>query len=107
MPLLSPAEVNSKLSKFPDWRLVDGKTIERSFTLKNFVTVLAFVNKVGELAEAADHHPDILIHNWNKVKISLSSHSAGGLTTKDFNLAWQVDESFCRLYETPLFCCSY
>ena len=94
MALLSPAEVNSKLSKFPGWQLVKGKIIERSFTLKNFVTALAFLNKVGELAEAADHHPDILIHNWNKVKISLSTHSAGGLTAKDFSLAGQVDEEF-------------
>ena len=94
MALLSPAEVNSKLSKFPGCRLVEGKIIERSFTLKNFVTALAFVNKVGELAEAADHHPDILIHGWNKVKISLSTHSAGGVTAKDFSLAGQVDENF-------------
>jgi 4a-hydroxytetrahydrobiopterin dehydratase len=94
MALLTSAEVTSKLSQFPEWQLADGKTIERSFTLKNFASALAFVNKVGELAEAADHHPDILIHGWNKVKISLSTHSAGGLTAKDFNLAGQVDESF-------------
>jgi 4a-hydroxytetrahydrobiopterin dehydratase len=52
---------------------------------------MAFVNRVAELAERANHHPDILLHNWNEVRLTLSTHSAGGLTDLDFQLAEQVD----------------
>jgi 4a-hydroxytetrahydrobiopterin dehydratase len=52
---------------------------------------MEFVNAVGELAEAANHHPDILLHGWNKVRLSVTNHSAGGLTEADFQLAGAVD----------------
>lgn len=67
----------------------NGKEITRTYKFKDFKEALAFVNRVAELADAADHHPDIDIR-WNKVKLTLSTHSAGGLTEKDFALARQI-----------------
>ena len=72
----------------PGWEN-NGKEITRTYKFKDFVEALAFVNKVAGLAEAADHHPDIDIR-WNKVRLTLSTHSAGGLTDKDFALALQI-----------------
>ncbi len=71
------------------WEPAEGK-ITRTYKFAGFKEALAFVNRVGELAEAADHHPDILIL-YNKVRLTLSTHSAGGLTEKDFSLARQID----------------
>ena len=74
-----------------DWR-EEGDAIVRDFELKDFAAAMAFVNQVGEMAEGANHHPDILIHGWNKVRLTLSTHSEGGLTDKDHALARRIDE---------------
>jgi 4a-hydroxytetrahydrobiopterin dehydratase len=66
-------------------------TIVREWTLADFAAALAFVNRVGALAEAANHHPDILLHGWNRVRLELSTHSQGGLTEADFALAREID----------------
>lgn len=71
------------------WELKDN-SIVKLYKFKDFLEAMRFVNRVAEQAEAADHHPDILIR-WNKVTLTLSTHSAGGLTEKDFNLAAQID----------------
>ena len=76
------------MESVPGWEN-NGKEITRTYKFKDFAEALAFVNKVGQMAEAADHHPDILI-NYNKVRLTLSTHSAGGLTDKDFSLARQI-----------------
>ena len=73
-----------------DWR-VEGDAIVREFELKDFATAMAFVNGVAGLAEAANHHPDILNHGWNKVRLTLSTHSADGLTQSDLDLARGID----------------
>jgi len=72
------------------WR-DEGDALVRDYELADFAAALAFVNAVGELAERANHHPDILIHGWNKVRLTLSTHSAGGLTEADRALARQID----------------
>jgi len=72
----------------PGWEN-NGKEITRAYKFKDFAEAMAFVNKVAGLAEAADHHPDIDIR-YNKVRLTLSTHSAGGLTEKDFSLALQI-----------------
>jgi 4a-hydroxytetrahydrobiopterin dehydratase len=72
------------------WRRRD-EAIERDVECESFVDALAFVNAVGELAEAANHHPDILIHAYKHVRLTLSTHSAGGLTEGDFALARAID----------------
>jgi 4a-hydroxytetrahydrobiopterin dehydratase len=69
----------------------DGDSIVRELELKDFAGAMAFVNAVGELAEGANHHPDILLHGWNKVRLTLSTHSEGGLTQNDLDLARGID----------------
>ncbi|HLA42364.1 MAG TPA: 4a-hydroxytetrahydrobiopterin dehydratase [Aggregatilineales bacterium] len=83
------AQIMEKLAGLPEWSLEDD-SIKRKFTLTSFPAALVFVNTVGHLAEAADHHPDILVQ-WKHVTLTLSTHSAGGLTAKDFDLARQID----------------
>jgi 4a-hydroxytetrahydrobiopterin dehydratase len=89
MALLSHSEIEKELGNLKDWKL-EGKEIVKVVELKDFVHAMGFVNSVALLAEKANHHPDIDIR-WNKVKLALSTHSAGGLTEKDFNLAKQID----------------
>ena len=85
MRTLSAQEVASLLGALPEWRIEKGE-LTRTFTFKDFLAALAFVNRVGERAEAVGHHPDIDIR-YNKVRLGLVTHDAGGLTTKDFDLA--------------------
>jgi 4a-hydroxytetrahydrobiopterin dehydratase len=69
----------------------EGEEIVRDRTFKDFAEAIAFVNRVAETAEEANHHPDILVHGWNKVRLSLTNHSAGGLTAVDFEMAAKFD----------------
>jgi 4a-hydroxytetrahydrobiopterin dehydratase len=89
MAALSKAEIHEKLKKMPHWTHA-GKALQKKFTFKSFMPALAFVNKLAEAAESAGHHPDITIQ-YNAVGISLSTHSEGGVTEKDFALACQID----------------
>jgi 4a-hydroxytetrahydrobiopterin dehydratase len=73
-----------------DWR-EEGESLVGDFKFKDFAGAMAFVNQVGELAEGANHHPDILIHGWNKVRLTLSTHSEGKVTQADHNLAAGID----------------
>jgi 4a-hydroxytetrahydrobiopterin dehydratase len=86
---LSQQEVNARLASLPGWQL-EGGEIVRSFAFKDFREALSFVNRVGEAAEAAGHHPDIDIR-YNRVRLALVTHDAGGLTQKDFDLAAQAN----------------
>ena len=90
MPSLSQSEIDTRLKSVPDWR-IEGGELMRTFTYQDFRAALAFVNKVGDLAEKAGHHPDIDIR-YNKVRLGLVTHDAGGLTSKDFDLAASVDK---------------
>lgn len=89
MPPLSDSEIKSRLATVPDWQIESGELV-RTFLFKDFRASLAFVNKVGDLAEAAGHHPDIDIR-YNKVRLALVTHDAGGITQKDFDLAAAAD----------------
>jgi 4a-hydroxytetrahydrobiopterin dehydratase len=91
MALLSETEVQEGLARLNGWRLVEGSAIERDFELADFAAGLQLIQRVGALAESANHHPDILLHGWNKVRLTLSTHSAGGLTEADFSLAGEID----------------
>jgi 4a-hydroxytetrahydrobiopterin dehydratase len=86
MALLTQDEITKNLSSLSSW-MQEGNQITKQFQIKDFVEAIAFVNKVGAEAEKIDHHPDIFIHSWNKVKITISTHSEGGITKKDFQLA--------------------
>jgi 4a-hydroxytetrahydrobiopterin dehydratase len=90
MTLLSDAEIERRLEG-RRWAR-EGPSIAREWKLADFAAAIAFVNRVAALAEAANHHPDILVHGWNKVRLELCTHSAGGLTAADFALAEQIDE---------------
>lgn len=83
--LLGEAEIQKKVSQLSGWTL-EGKKIITQKVFKDFIEAIAWVNKLVEPAEAANHHPDISI-SYNKVTVSLTTHDAGGLTAKDFALA--------------------
>ena len=70
----------------------EGNEIVREWQFKDFAEAMAFVNRVAAAAEEANHHPDILVHGWNKVRLSLTNHSAGGLTEPDFEMAERIDQ---------------
>jgi 4a-hydroxytetrahydrobiopterin dehydratase len=89
MPLLSQEEVDRRLAG-GDWSRA-GEAIVHERKLADFAAAIAFVNAVADLAERANHHPDILVHGWNRVRLTLSTHSQGGLTEADFELAARID----------------
>ena len=88
MDTLSDAEITQRLASLPGWER-HGSRIRRTFSFDDFKGSMAFVNRVAELAEAADHHPDVDIR-YSKVTLTLSTHDAGGLTGRDFDLAGKV-----------------
>jgi 4a-hydroxytetrahydrobiopterin dehydratase len=87
--LLTEEEITSRLDGL-EWTH-EGVEIVREWKFKDFAEAIAFVNRVAEAAEEANHHPDILVHGWNKVRLSLTNHSAGGLTEADFAMAKKFD----------------
>ncbi len=89
-PSLTSEKVKNLLTELSSWREAQNK-IEREFKFKNFKEALEFVNKVGKIAEDEGHHPDILLHNWRNVKISLSTHAVMGLSENDFIVASKID----------------
>jgi len=89
MSILSEAEVAARLERLPGWSVVNGE-IRKTFQVPSFPAALVFVAAVGQLAETADHHPDIDVR-YRKVTLTLSTHSAGGLTEKDFALATKIE----------------
>jgi len=89
MATLSDTEVKNALGGLPGWELTGGEIV-KEYKFADFAGALAFVNRLAERAEAANHHPDIDIR-WNKVRLALATHSEGGLTQKDFDLARQIE----------------
>ena len=93
MSSLGEDSVARMLQEVPQWRVSeDGTRITRDFKCKDFATAVALVNRVAALAEEEGHHPDILIHGWNKVKIETWTHAIHGLSENDFILAAKIDE---------------
>jgi 4a-hydroxytetrahydrobiopterin dehydratase len=92
IPRLSPAEVRDQLAALPEWKLTpDGQRIRREWRVKDFTTALDFFNRVGQIAEQEDHHPDLHLTGYRQVAIELSTHAAQGLTMNDFILAAKID----------------
>ncbi len=89
MSLVSVDEIEAFLESHSDWGL-ERKEISRTYIFKDFSESMGFVTRVGLVAEKADHHPDIDIR-WNKVTLTLSTHSEGGLTARDLTLADDAD----------------
>jgi 4a-hydroxytetrahydrobiopterin dehydratase len=92
MGLLNASDLRNQLASHPAWN-IDRQSLVRQFVFPDFSKALEFVNKVGAEAEVMGHHPDIEIH-YNKVRLSLVSHDAGGLTNRDFKLAAAIDNLF-------------
>ena len=90
MALLNDDKIAARLESLDDWRR-EGGEIVKDFKFEDFRAAMAFVNRVADAAEERNHHPDILIHGWNKVRLSVTNHSAGGLTEADFELAAAAD----------------
>jgi 4a-hydroxytetrahydrobiopterin dehydratase len=89
MPLLDDAAIEEGLQALPGWER-RGNEIGKTFVHADFAAAMAFVNRVADAAEQANHHPDIDIR-WNKVSLALSTHSQGGLTAKDLDLARRIE----------------
>ncbi len=88
---LSPAEIGDRLKGLPGWRLDDG-AIVREYQTDGWPTTLMLVNAIGFFAEAADHHPDLAV-SWGKVQVKLWTHSAGGVTASDMELAQLIEQT--------------
>jgi len=86
---LSESEIEAGLTNLNGWELRDGR-LRKQFTFRTFLRAIVFVNSVAYLAESAGHHPDITI-NYNRVTLRIITHSAGGLTDRDFSLASEID----------------
>jgi 4a-hydroxytetrahydrobiopterin dehydratase len=87
--LLSEDEIASRLDG-SQWHR-EGDEIVREWQLGDFAEAMSCVNRIAEAAEEANHHPDIFVHGWNKVRLSLTNHPAGGLTEADFEMAGRID----------------
>lgn len=86
---LSGEEIEKKLGDLKEWTAASDK-LAREFAFENFAAALAFVNRIGAIAEARDHHPDILF-GWGYAEIFITTHDAGGITENDFALARAID----------------
>jgi 4a-hydroxytetrahydrobiopterin dehydratase len=89
MALLQDDEIDRRLEG-REWRR-EGNEIVRDLQFEDFAAAMAFVNRVADAAEAANHHPDILLHGWNRVRLAVTNHAQGGLTEADFALADRID----------------
>ncbi len=94
-PALDPAAARARLWHVPDWTLVFPH-LTRAFVLRDFRAALAWINRVGMLAEQEQHHPDFHLTGWNRVELVLWTHAGGGLHDNDFVLAKKIDELWAR-----------
>jgi 4a-hydroxytetrahydrobiopterin dehydratase len=88
---LDAESINTFLKLIENWEVLEERLLQRKYKFKNFGEALKFVNKLGELAEKEKHHPDIYLYNWNRVRVSLTTHSIKGLTTNDFIMAQKIN----------------
>jgi 4a-hydroxytetrahydrobiopterin dehydratase len=88
--LIQESDIHSQLGD--GWRYdTEKKMITKEYLLADFGAAVGFISAIEPLANAADHHPDILLHGYRKVRVMLSTHSAGGITANDINLAKEID----------------
>lgn len=89
--VLSQGEIDAQLLQLPQWKN-KGIAIEREFIAPHFAGAIAYINAIAVLAEVANHHPDMLLHGWNRVRITLSTHDEQGITERDIALAREIDK---------------
>jgi 4a-hydroxytetrahydrobiopterin dehydratase len=90
--LLEEEEIEQRTDELGDWEREGNSAIQKVFEFEDFTAAIKFVNEVAKLADRYDHHPDIDIR-WNRVKLVLSTHSEGGLTARDFDVAGEIEQS--------------
>lgn len=90
MTLLAPEQLTAQLQALAGWEVKDGQ-LTKTYTVISFPLAIVFIGAIGQLAEAMGHHPDLHLRGYNKVTVELSTHSAGGITAKDFELAAQIE----------------
>jgi len=88
--ILSKEEIEVHLDNLQMWHLKENQIVKELAT-SNFVSAIGLLNSIAVLSETCNHHPDLMIYGWNKVRITLSTKDKGGLTIKDINLAKQID----------------
>jgi 4a-hydroxytetrahydrobiopterin dehydratase len=93
---LTDAELAAALSELSDWER-DGETLRRTVRCADFGQAITLVNAVAEAAEAADHHPDILVHGYRRVTLTLTTHAAKAVTRRDVELATEIDRIAGRI----------
>ncbi|MBP3958128.1 4a-hydroxytetrahydrobiopterin dehydratase [Gemmata sp. G18] len=92
-PAFTKDQITEHLTAVPEWKLTeDGKSIRRKYKFKDFVTAMAFLQKVAVLAEEEEHHPDLHLTGYKNVAIELSTHAIGGLSANDFIVAAKIDK---------------
>lgn len=91
MALLTQDQIKQQLKPYPGWAMAYGKLV-KSFQFKDFQEALTFINRVGEIAEAVEHHPDIHLTDYNKVQLQTVTHDEGGITERDFGLLAKLKE---------------
>lgn len=93
MPPLDHEYVQKYAAQVPDWKVSgDEKNITREFVFKDFTEVMKFLNAVADIANAEDHHPNVYIYDFNKIRFELTTHAMGGLSENDFILAAKIDQ---------------
>jgi 4a-hydroxytetrahydrobiopterin dehydratase len=90
MTRLTDTDIQDRLAALPGWAVQAG-LLTQTFTVRSFAHGVLFIGAIGQFAEAANHHPDVSLHDYNQVTVSLVTHSQGGLTDKDFALASQIN----------------
>lgn len=89
---MTDSDIKKYLKLVNNWIYVkEGGRIEKTYTLKNFITCIKLINEIAQIAEEEGHHPDILLYNWNNIKVSLTTHAIKGLSENDFILAAKID----------------
>jgi 4a-hydroxytetrahydrobiopterin dehydratase len=92
MKLLAKSEIEKRVKSLSGWQCTEaGTTLEKNFTFSNFTDAVCFLNRIAEFAEEENHHPDLHLTDYKRLKVVLSTHSAGGLTQKDFVLAEKIE----------------
>lgn len=89
--VLADAEILERLRALPGWEYAPGKGIQKDYRFSNFAAAIAFINRVADVSEARNHHPELSLHGWNKVTVTFITHSANGVTARDFEMAAQVE----------------
>ena len=91
IPPFTQEQIKQYVPLVPGWEVGENKKLQRDFKFEDFKEAMQWVNKVADLAESEGHHPDILIHEWNKVRLELTTHATGGLSENDFILAAKIN----------------